>query len=93
MAEFGHIGTIGGGFCIDTWGAGPFLLTVAGKTHRFEDSDRFGPVPLTKQDQPSDRFWGERHPFWRAYEAWRRQGRRVSDDGMICIIDEDTDHG
>jgi hypothetical protein len=85
MAEFGHTGTIGGGVCLDTWGAGPFEIEVGGKVHRFEDSDRFGPLALSKRDAPLDRQWGERHPFWMAHRAWKRQGRRLAEDGRTCI--------
>jgi hypothetical protein len=26
MLEFGHIGVIGEGFCLDGWGVGPFVI-------------------------------------------------------------------
>lgn len=83
MAEFGHHGVIGDGFCIDSWGAGPFLIDVNGKQYRFEDSDRFGPYFVGKRGQILDRQPGDRHPFWEAHDAWRRQGRRL--DGDLCI--------
>ena len=88
MAEFGHIGAIGNGCCIDAWGAGPFVITAAGKSYRFEDSDRFGPYWLTKAGDISERQPGERHPFWKAHRAWFQQGRRMAEDGMTCLYDD-----
>ena len=88
MSEFGHIGIIGDGFCLDHWGAGPFTITAGGKTeYRFEDSDRFGPLLLTKKDMPAENQPGERSPFWKAHRLWKRQGRRTADDGQTCIYD------
>lgn len=87
MTEFGHTAVNGPGFHLDAWGAGPFLLTVAGKTHRFTDSDRFGPLAEDRDGNPLARQWGERHPFWAAHMAWVRQGRRVGPDGQTCIWD------
>ncbi len=81
MAEFGHIGIIGGGVCLDGWGVGPFVINAGGKTsYRFNDSDRFGPLLPTNQP-------GERSPFWKAHRLWKRQGRRLADDGVTCIYD------
>jgi|GEM_PF-2173829 len=73
-------------------GAGPFVLrTPDGRPHRFEDSDRFGPVRLRKDDEVSDaRPWGEKHPFWARHSAWCRQGRRVAEDGITCILDPEA---
>ena len=85
MTEFGHTAVNGPGFHLDAWGAGPFLLTVAGKTHRFTDSDRFGPLAEDRDGNPLARQWGERHPFCAAHMAWVRQGRRVGPDGQTCI--------
>jgi hypothetical protein len=89
MAEFGHQGFIGGGMCIDIWGAGPFYITDdAGKQWRFEDSDRFGPSLLNKDGEISKRPWpAEGSPFWRAHRIWVRQGRRLEDE-KNCIWDE-----
>ena len=85
MSEFGHFGVIGENFCLDTWGAGPFVLEHNGKAWRFEDSDRFGPVWIRKDGVPSERQPTERSPFWRPYYAWRDQGRRV--DGDRCVFE------
>lgn len=85
--EYGHYAVRGNGFCIDAWGAGPFLIEVNGKRYRFEDSDRFGPTLLTKRGDPCVRQPMEGHPFWRGYTPWRWQGRRVAEDGVTCIFD------
>ena len=70
---------------IDYWGSGPFVLTVAGRSHRFEDSDRFGPTAISAKGEILARQWGERHPFWSAYAAWVQQGRQVEDDAQTCV--------
>lgn len=85
MPEFGHIGIIGDGFCLDGWGVGPFVIEASGKPYRFEDSDRFGPLLVTKKDMPAVNQPGERSPFWKAHRLWVRQGRRTADDGQTCI--------
>ncbi len=91
MSEFGHIAHIGGGMCIDAWGVGPFLISSAGKSFRFEDSDRFGPNLIKKNGDPlANPFPPKRSPFWRAHRIWVRQGRRVEADGVSCIWDEPT---
>ena len=86
MSEFGHVGRTGAGFCVDTWGVGPFLIEAGGKTFRFEDSDRFGPA-LCKQngDLLANPYPPERSPFWKAHTAWVRQGRRL--DGNQCVYE------
>ncbi len=87
MFEFGHLGRMGSGFCMDSWGAGPFLIEVHGKFYRFEDSDRFSPTILGKNGDPISRQPGERNPFWTAHHQWVNQGRRTADDGIACIYD------
>ena len=87
MPEFGHIGVIGAGFCLDGWGVGPFVIDAGGPVYRFEDSDRFGPLLLTKRDMPATNQPGERSPFWKAHRLWKRQGRQLADDGVTCIYD------
>jgi hypothetical protein len=87
--EFGHSFVTKPDLCIDGWGAGPFLLTVAGKEHRFEDSDRFGPSRVkTNGDVAANPWWPEGHPFWRAHWCWKKQGRRLADDGVTCVWDD-----
>jgi hypothetical protein len=88
MTEFGHSGFVGGGVCVDNWGAGPFVITVGDKSFRFEDSDRFGPYLLKKNGAVRDNpHPSERSPFWRAHRIWVRQGRRT-ESGENCIWDE-----
>ncbi len=90
MAEFGHIHASGNGVHIDGWGSGPYEITVSTRLYRFEDSDRFGPVPLKKNGDPTDKgYFPERSPFWRVWEIWRDQGRRVAEDGKTCIWEDD----
>jgi hypothetical protein len=87
--EFGHFAAIGNGFCIDGWGAGPFVITVGDKSWRFEDSDRFGPSLVNRNGDTLRNPWpGPRSPFWRAHHLWRRQGRRVAPDGKTCVWDD-----
>ncbi len=89
MTEFGHFASIGGGFCIDAWGAGPFVITdEKGGSYRFEDSDRFGPSLIDSQDDIADVQPNSRSLFWRVHRIWVRQGRRLQDDGITCIWDE-----
>jgi len=85
MGDFGHASSNGPGFHIDYWGSGPFVLTVAGRSHRFEDSDRFGLTAISAKGEILARQWGERHPFWSAYAAWVQQGRQVEDDAQTCV--------
>jgi hypothetical protein len=86
VSEFGHFYARGDGFCIDSWGAGPFLIEAGGKQYRFEDSDRFGPSLIKKNGDPlANPYPGERSPFWKAHYAWLKQGRRVAEDGVTCI--------
>lgn len=74
---------------IDTWGAGPFLIEVAGESWRFEDSDRFGPIFIKKNGDPlASQYLAERSPFWRAHRLWRRQGRPMHEDGITCCWEE-----
>jgi hypothetical protein len=84
MAEFGHFGHIGGGLCIDAWGAGPFVIEAAGKSYRFEDSDRFGPALISKRgDVLRNPYPPQKSPFWRAHFLWVKQGRKIEDG--LCV--------
>lgn len=88
MTEFGHSAAIGPGFCIDSWGVGPFFIVdEAGKQWKFEDSDRFGPFILGQKGDPLSKQPGERSPFWRAHSVWVQQGRRL-EDGKNCGWEE-----
>ena len=63
---------------VDSWGSGPFLITVAGKRYCFEDSDRFGPILIDKMSlNPMNAVIPSKSPFWRAYERWRDEGRQT----------------
>lgn len=89
MSEFGHdYGGDGNAFFFDVWGAGPFVISVAGKDFRFEDSDRFGPALINRNGElKAEPYPPERSPFWRAHRIWVRQGRRV-EDKINCVWDE-----
>lgn len=83
---FGHDAINSGGFHVDTWGAGPFVIRIASREYLFEDSDRFGPWLIKKNgDLRKKPIPHERSPFWTAYQLWRDQGRRVADDGQTCL--------
>lgn len=67
---------------------GLVITTPSGRKHRFEDGVRWGPNRMRKDGEISNaRIWGERNPFWPAYSAWSRQGKRVAEDGFTCIVD------
>lgn len=93
MAEFGHIHNSNGDAFIDHWGAGPFKIELVhnGRSFLFEDSDRFGPIPMKKNgwDVRSPGYFGESSPFWYVWEKWKAQGRRVAEDGVTCIWDHE----
>lgn len=91
MNEFGHNVWSGLGVYIDGWGAGPFAIKVRGRIYRFEDSDRFGPALLRKDGELRvNHCPAENHPFWNAYKAWVKQGRRLGTDKITCIYDGET---
>lgn len=82
--EFGHTFHNAGDAHIDSWGAGPFRVTVDGEIYEFEDSDRFGPVHC-EDGEPSGYQIMESSNFWPAWAAWKAQGRRVAEDGITCL--------
>jgi hypothetical protein len=86
--EFGHIAARGKGLYIDSWGAGPFEITVGGKLFRFEDSDRFGPTPLDAEGEPLPEYFSSRSPFWYGWHRWKDQGRRVAKDEKTCVWED-----
>lgn len=86
MTDFGHVGIIGKGFCVDKWGVGPFILYANGKKYRFEDSDMFGPVVIKVNGDPTKNQPGVRSPFWDRYKLWRDQNRPLLADGIYCDI-------
>lgn len=81
--EFGHFASVGSGFAIDGWGAGPFIIVAKAKRYRFEDSDMFGPYLIGKRGNVLEVQPGETDPFWRAHFLWRRQGRIV--ERGVCV--------
>lgn len=90
MAEFGHHAAHMLGCFIDGWGAGPFVIDVYGKQFRFEDSDRFGPMLVDRNGEPLEKYClSSRSPFWYGHERWVAQGRRLGDDGVTCLWDEE----
>lgn len=42
----------------------------------------YSPLRLRKDGEVHARQWGEKHPFWEAYGAWERSGKRVWEDGF-----------
>lgn len=90
--EYGHNhshGSLNGELFTDVWGSGPFVITAADdRSYRFEDSERFGPALLKQNDElKADPWPPEKSPFWLAHRLWRKQGRRVADDGKTCFVD------
>lgn len=77
MAEFGHDGYRAGTFFIDSWGAGPYVITAGGKTYHFEDSQRFGPMWLDANGEPKNEFIPPKSPFWKAWRRWVDEGRQT----------------
>lgn len=76
--EFGHNAWRGSAGFVDGWGAGPYCITVKGKRYYFEDSDRFGPAWIDpKTGDPTNELIPLNHPFWKAWERWRDEGRRT----------------
>ena len=84
--EFGHEWRNGGGLFIDTWGAGPFRIVMGAREAHFEDSDRFGPLLVSKRGVVLERQPGERSWFWDPYHMWLKGGRRLNGD--LCVWDE-----
>lgn len=82
--EFGHVAVSAAGVHIDSWGAGPFKITVGDETFEFEDSDRFGPMEC-EDGEPTGFQLEEASPFWDAWKTWKSQGRRVAADGITCL--------
>jgi hypothetical protein len=88
-SDFGHSFVNAAGCHIDSWGAGPFVITAGGKTFRFEDSDRFGPSFVDRHDRiKENQLLPSTSPFWSAYSCWKQQGRRIGEDRFSCIWDE-----
>lgn len=96
MSEFGHEAMRGKLYgkpvFIDSWGAGPFILTAGGKVYYFEDSDRFGPIPLDAKGNPRNDpfYYDEKSPFWRVWERWKAEGRKTMEGRkpgfLYCVV-------
>lgn len=62
------------------------ITDAQGKTWVFEDHPRFGPIVLKEAGgEPDSNQPGERSPFWRAWTAWKDQGKRLAGD--VCVWD------
>lgn len=80
MPEFGHNYSQGKGLFIDSWGAGPFVITTRGKRYYFEDSDRFGPAFINpRTGDPTNELIPEKSPFWKAWKRWKDEGRKTTE--------------
>jgi hypothetical protein len=60
---------------LDCFGDDEFEIETSKGIIRFEWSDRFAPMPVTKTG--AQRNLAPRHPFWRAVSLWILQGRRI----------------
>lgn len=92
MSEYGHQYSQSAGTFLDAWGAGPYVLRAYEHDFRFEDSERFGPIPITRKgDVKSPGYFGEQSLFWHYWTLWKDQGRRVAEDGVTCIFEFEGD--
>lgn len=88
MSEFGHIGFRAGGFFVDQWGVGPYVIVAGGKTYYFEDSKRFGPMLVDAKGEPINDLIPSRSPFWKAWQRWVDEGRQVTEGHkgrLFCV--------
>lgn len=73
-------------FYISLGGPDRKIIDAQGKTWIFEDHPRIGPIVLkTEGGDPDPRQPGERSPFWKAWNAWKDQGKRLAGD--VCVWD------
>jgi hypothetical protein len=65
-----------------------YVIEAGGKRVRFEESGYGygGPIVVGKRGQDLKNQPGERHPFWTAYGAWCKGGKRVR-DGNVCVYE------
>lgn len=62
------------------------ITDAQGKAWVFEDHPRFGPIVLKEAGgEPDPKQPGERSPFWKAWNAWKEQGKRLAGD--VCVWD------
>lgn len=66
---------------IDIFGGGEYFIDVADETIKFEWSERFGPMALTKKG--AERALTPKHKFWRAASLWNLQGQRLEGSKAI----------
>lgn len=60
---------------IDCFGDDEFTISVANRDILFEWSERFGPMPITRDGAQRD--ISHKNPFWRAVSLWDLQGQRT----------------
>jgi hypothetical protein len=62
---------------VTSFGKGPLLIRHEGREWRFDHSDMFGPLLLTKTGEVAQRQPDkEDHPFWVPFSLWLRSGKR-----------------
>lgn len=66
---------------LDSFGGDELDITTSKGVVRFEFSQLFGPMPVTKTG--TERELGPRHPFWRAASLWKLQGCRTENGEAI----------
>jgi hypothetical protein len=69
---------------LDCFGCAEFEIETSKGVARFEWSNRFGPLPISKSGKPRD--LSHRHQIWRAVSLWRLQGSRL--EGIRAIWHE-----
>ena len=72
-----------------SWGGPTRYMSIGSRTWRFEDHPHFGPSVLDRYGEPSDKQPDEDSPFWRGYECWRAQGKKVNTigDRTWCVFE------
>ena len=80
----GEKGKFGAVLCVDR--AVDLRIQVGRKLVLFEDSEQWGPSLINQRGEILVKQPGERSPFWDAYHAWVRQGKRVADG--VCLWEE-----
>ena len=67
------------------------LMRVNGKTFKFEWSDRFGPLLISKKTGKTLENQNAPKLFFEAVSLWSKQGKRVSPDGFCVWRPEPTE--
>ena len=63
-------------------------IDVLGRHYIFDHSDRFGPLLVKKNGAPCvNQPISEKHPFWKGFMPWLRQGKRVVDGVAVWEIE------